>query len=512
MTKAAPFRPPFIRHPWPYPSGVCLLSNLARVLVLGRQDLAALWLSGPRARQLADQLGGLRHWVGSDSIAASLRLTTAEVPLAFDPTCWWPGALRTFASAFADPLRFCPTCLVQGYHSHLFQLPWWMRCPVHDVDLRSACLHCGGTLTGLRARAAPGRALHCSGCSRSLVNTGALIDAARGTTAERWHAVVAAHRRWAAEISQEFLVAPTLTTPSCELDPEHILGWIHAAGVDWPTEFLPFVSRTRAAPLGLRAQWKVSAKGELHILDPLARRMAEPPHADEPDVHHVTAGSLPAAQALLRLEERLQRASGVRYPRSFTEQDYRGRQRSGEQRIPKVRDFEFDVAAGIRDRGFRRRRSSMHVEGVRGGLVRVSMHRSDLTGLTAVRLLRHADGWLRTVQDLDEGQPAKVLVRWWHAHLLALSLVDSTIAAIQAMGWEPLGCDAHVLPGWPPIHLDRHTPGHAWLLAATYRSGQLTAYIGSVPLSRTIRPDVGRARELHEMLGLDILTFQTLRS
>ena len=499
----------FVRHPWPYPSAVSLLSNLARVHVLGRQDLAALWLSSPHAKRLADELAGMRRLVTDDCIAASLRLTAAEVSLAFDPTQWWPEALRTFAPAFVDPLRFCPACLEEGYHSNLFQLPWWARCPMHDVSLRSACPHCGGPLTGLSLRAAPARALHCSDCNRSLVSTGALVDAARGPNADRWHLVVAAHRRWAVATSQAFVIAPALTTPYCELAPEHTLEWIHAAGVDWPAEIEPFVTRSSAAPLGLKTQLKVSGRGELRVLDQLASRVVEPPDANVSTARLVSTCSPPAAQALIRLENQLQRASDVQHLRSRKQGD-RDRQRSGEKGIRNTSKVEFDLIAGIRDRGFRRRRAAMDVARAGGGLACLSMRPSDLMELSAVRLMRHVDSWLRTAPEMDELHPIGIIVRWWHAHLMALSVVDGTIASIQAMAWSPTGCDDQLLPGWPAIYLNRHAPGHAWLLGATWQAGHLTAYLGSVPLARTIRPDTARVRALQEMLGLEMLVFQTL--
>lgn len=43
-------------------------------------------------------------------------------------------------------LRACSACLRFGYHSNLFQLPWVVRCPWHDVRLIERCRKCGRSL------------------------------------------------------------------------------------------------------------------------------------------------------------------------------------------------------------------------------------------------------------------------------------------------------------------------------------------------------------------------------
>ncbi|WHZ60074.1 hypothetical protein [Metabacillus hrfriensis] len=42
-----------------------------------------------------------------------------------------------------DKLKFCLTCLSQGYHSILHQLKLITHCPFHDLPLQSRCMHCG---------------------------------------------------------------------------------------------------------------------------------------------------------------------------------------------------------------------------------------------------------------------------------------------------------------------------------------------------------------------------------
>ena len=41
-----------------------------------------------------------------------------------------------------DPLRNCPVCAAQCYHSFLFQYPWATKCPIHDQALTTTCPSC----------------------------------------------------------------------------------------------------------------------------------------------------------------------------------------------------------------------------------------------------------------------------------------------------------------------------------------------------------------------------------
>lgn len=508
MTTTA-LRLPFIRHSWPYPSAVSLLSGLARVHVLGRREIAALWLSGSACKRFASQLDGMRHWVTDEHIGTSLHLTIAEVPLAFDPTRWWPEALRALAAAFVEPLRFCPICLLEGYHTYLFQLPWWIRCPVHGVALRNTCQHCGAELTGLGPKTTPAHAFRCKGCHRDYANTAALINASRGLTVERWHTVVAVHRRWASAISKAFLVAPAPATEYCEISSEHVFEWIHAAGVTWPTEIREFVAETRSVPRSLTRHWTMPEINEMRVLGPLAKQILDAPDTTDFRSRLFTPHSVPVAKALVKLEKRLRRGADLKYPAARTEA-YLDPHRSEEPLIPGRGMDESLVVAGIRDRGYRRRTTSMTVDGLSGGPVRLAIHHSDLTALCSLKLLSHLDDWLRSIPEMVDSHPAKTLVQWWHSHLLIQTLVDGTIASIHAVAWPPPGCVNHKIPGWPPIDLNRHPPGHAWMLAATYRQGRVVAYLRSVSLAKAIRLDVQRRRERQLALRLGILTFQVL--
>lgn len=44
---------------------------------------------------------------------------------------------------FSAPFRFCVPCLREGYHSVLHQLTLVDRCPIHNEELVTSCVHCG---------------------------------------------------------------------------------------------------------------------------------------------------------------------------------------------------------------------------------------------------------------------------------------------------------------------------------------------------------------------------------
>jgi len=60
------------------------------------------------------------------------------------------GALANSCGSWAqriasdEQLRFCPSCLAQGYQSAVFQIDAIERCPIHGETLRAQCPHCGG--------------------------------------------------------------------------------------------------------------------------------------------------------------------------------------------------------------------------------------------------------------------------------------------------------------------------------------------------------------------------------
>lgn len=74
---------------------------------------------------------------------------------------------RSRSHVFVNELRYCPTCLVLGNHSTLFQLPRVAICPIHRQALRTGCYHCGKAIPTTLV-ALVGNHFYCDSCDRLL--------------------------------------------------------------------------------------------------------------------------------------------------------------------------------------------------------------------------------------------------------------------------------------------------------------------------------------------------------
>lgn len=90
--------------------------------------------NAPHAR--ADLACGM--WIDEKKVSPPPGLPLREGLLSLYGRHWPPRLAR-----HAGPLRFCESCLRDGYHSMLFQIEGLARCPLHDVALLSQCPHCG---------------------------------------------------------------------------------------------------------------------------------------------------------------------------------------------------------------------------------------------------------------------------------------------------------------------------------------------------------------------------------
>ena len=170
----------FVRHPWPYPSAYSLAGCISRIHVLDRRDFLGLWLSKGKvvAIQSAPTPKGLVAVVGEQLLSNTFRLDPMEQALAFRPERWWPKSLRALASSASDGLRICVDCLRQGFHTGLFQLPWWRACPIHNQPLKTRCPACGTRLaysTELLVTDHPDKFFRCVECQAEFANTLSLI-------------------------------------------------------------------------------------------------------------------------------------------------------------------------------------------------------------------------------------------------------------------------------------------------------------------------------------------------
>jgi hypothetical protein len=70
-------------------------------------------------------------------------------------------------SVLHGDLRYCRQCLIQGWHSALFQHVAVDRCPVHSAALQVGCPHCDAPISTTMAAIGKNH-MHCSCCQKSL--------------------------------------------------------------------------------------------------------------------------------------------------------------------------------------------------------------------------------------------------------------------------------------------------------------------------------------------------------
>ena len=510
VTRAARAPLAFVRHPWPFPSAFSLLGCVARVNLLSRRQLAALFTTaGARLQKVAETLGTLHDardlGVDPQIVEARLGLTPAELRLAFDSSAWWPEAFRSLREALSGPTRFCPECIQQGYHTHLFDLPWVARCPVHMQPLVNACPRCGGGIYGLSQSSISQNAFSCLKCHADFSNTGAIIMASRASGA-RLQESVAAHFRWCRRISDAYVVAPTSPGRDVESDAAFLHALINITGIEWPSELGSIVDPAGLESGGIHVSVSAFARKAVERLRRLSRNVGSA------SIDNVEAFSCSLEQSrwLLNIERRLQTSAGEREARAIRDYYYYARRwlKAGglshrERTALPQPNHEVGnsgprpAPSSIRGHGYRYRARTISIETTYTGNTYLSVVQGDLSELSSVRLLAGIAAVKRSLP-VRELKVVRAIIDWWYQHLLALSLVDTMSAAAHKAGWlTPESCPSpEVLPGWPLVDLDRIPPGRAWMLAATRVGGALTAHLIPVALRRQRNGEFPRLRDL----------------
>ena len=485
----------FVRHPWPFPSALSLLGCLAQINVLEPQDVAAAFT--PSQAYLQSLVSSLhtegRLKIKKRFVEKTLRLRPSELTLAFDSCAWWPRALQPLFSTFSAPPRFCPECLKQGYHSHLFDLPWLLRCPVHAVELCDSCRHCGGKLRGLSHPYDPMEAFTCTRCRRVLAESDAIVMATHASS-DRWNEVVASHFRWCRKMSDAYAVPPTCPGGEVEPDRSTLMSLIDVTGVGWPKELAPYVASSQARLPGLSRSAVISSQTEIDQLCKLFKRAVDAPLGE----FKYFPCSLEQSRWLVKLERRLQDKSDQTESRAVRDHyHYYRRWRKLQGLTPQEKkalthpSFHIDYhkssppPASVRARGYRSRAVTVFVGTSLVGDTSLSVAKGRLSGLTCVRLLAVVNQMRRSLEYQDEGAVGGV-VAWWYEHLLSLSLIQTTTTAIhESARLSPKECpETEVVPGWPLVDMNRPPPGQSWMLAAIAANTQLTAYLIPVPMRR----------------------------
>lgn len=188
----------------PLPSAFALLAVPARLGCWGRAELAQLL-----DRRLHVGSPPNLGWRVLSERGADERLGRAQgrrpetVRLGAELLRWWPPSLRLLGRwhdpTMFDRLRFCRTCLEQGDHSPLFQLPWWDGCPIHADPLCEGCPRCGAPIPAGLPPAHPADWLTCAQCRWELSDPAKLAKVHAPLTRadkDRWWSTLAAYRRW----------------------------------------------------------------------------------------------------------------------------------------------------------------------------------------------------------------------------------------------------------------------------------------------------------------------------
>ena len=109
-----------------------------------------------------------------------------------------------------DALRFCPSCLRLGLHSHITQLPWIVHCPWHGDRLRSDCRVCGDAL---RTLVGPDQLLLQCTCGHDPINVNAAVQVRAWPNRARQSCIRTVWDSTQGERSSCALVGPTESIP-----------------------------------------------------------------------------------------------------------------------------------------------------------------------------------------------------------------------------------------------------------------------------------------------------------
>lgn len=187
----------------PAASGFGTLAKIVRLNHLEPKELSSLL--GIRVRR-ADDLSAVMTFSEARQIAVARSLRLPEVPMEWNVSTWFPFKAPSSLLATGWTFRYCPECLLEGYHTLLHQMPWIHRCAWHDVALRDDCQHCGLPVA-VKADWLAGANLECA-CSQSPLDTDLIMRAAAPEGAKLF---TDNYLHWAAEErSRSTLVIPDL--------------------------------------------------------------------------------------------------------------------------------------------------------------------------------------------------------------------------------------------------------------------------------------------------------------
>lgn len=222
----------------PAASGFGTLAKIVRVNHLAPKELSSLL--GIRVRR-ADDLSAVMTFSEARQIAVARSLQLPEVPAEWNISMWFPFKAPSSLLATGWTFRYCPECLLEGYHTLLHQLPWIDRCAWHDVALRDDCQHCGLPVA-VNADWVAGANLECA-CSQSPLDTDLIL---RATAPEGAKLLTDSYLQWAAEERSR----STLVIPDLAGNPRPALATLVELPDRWRRRTRPVTGSRASAPSG----------------------------------------------------------------------------------------------------------------------------------------------------------------------------------------------------------------------------------------------------------------------
>jgi len=124
----------------------CCLNKLAVLNHFTGTEIRRTFLASSTPGQQLSLSAG-REW-NAEAIADALNIDKEDVALSmvsnYSPEHWGDDSACRLRSPLAwMRLRYCQTCLIDGFHSPLHQLKRLDRCPWHGQQLRDTCPSCG---------------------------------------------------------------------------------------------------------------------------------------------------------------------------------------------------------------------------------------------------------------------------------------------------------------------------------------------------------------------------------
>jgi hypothetical protein len=490
----------FWRHPWPFASAISLVGMHARVNCLFGADLKRAW--GP-FRVPSGHFDNRTTWhdfyttTDPAKICRDLNLNAAEWYWACGLHAWWPQALKA-ALEEREPtwLRYCATCALAGYHSPLFQLPWWTHCPLHDEALRASCPHCGAPMRASFSVQDPARALSCENCQHDLVDIGQVINTKHWPCRDFWTYAVAQHRRWIRDIDHQFIV-PLMGRPLAnQFSAQQLVRLIAQTHVSPPASWRTCVSLAtnfRAPPTGYWAHFQGLRSHHrqegLHLAAAAQRWIGD----ENMCLGDITFALTTATHRLLKhVARRCENQAGAHRVQTWRREFDIPNLLDDDAKLCLALRWPHGVSSDFRRRGFARRDRYLRYGHNLRGRLRLVARDSEVTRLDATRLAALFHGALRARPKLIVTGPIRMMSSWAYRHLLANIWVDATVQATHSVSYiDMTQPDPLLNEKWPAIHLDRIPPARSWWFAALQKPGshsEVLAFLMPVRLDTTTSP------------------------